>query len=117
RPFWVMEYVSKRNKRKDYEDNFKKYEQELKVRYYLMFNPEAQEMTLFRHNGKKYVSVKPNRHGRCAVPELDMEVALLDGWVRFRLHLLARRGRRPVGGRGSRPRRGVPRASRRRHRR
>src|SRR5438477_6327432 len=28
-PFWVLEYVSKNNKRKDYEDNFDRYEQEL----------------------------------------------------------------------------------------
>ncbi len=83
RPFWVFEYVSKHNPRKDYEDSFKKYEQDLKVPYYLLFNPEAEEMTLYRHNGKKYVSVKPNKHGRCPVPELEMEVAMLDGWVRF----------------------------------
>jgi Uma2 family endonuclease len=82
-PFWVMEYVSKSSERKDYEDNMQKYERELKVRYYLLFNPEAQEMTLYRHNGRKYVSVKPNKHGRHAVPELEIEVALIDGWVRF----------------------------------
>src|SRR5579884_2392714 len=33
-PFWVMEYVSKYNKRKDYEKSFRKYERELKVPYY-----------------------------------------------------------------------------------
>jgi Uma2 family endonuclease len=82
-PFWVLEYVSKSNKRKDYEDNFQKYERELKVPYYLLFQPESQEMTLYRHNGRKYVSVKPNEQGRCALPELELEVALLDGWVRF----------------------------------
>ena len=32
-PFWVMEYVSKKNVRKDYEDNFIKYERALKVPY------------------------------------------------------------------------------------
>jgi Uma2 family endonuclease len=31
RPFWVLDYVSKNNKRKDYDDNFDKYEKELKV--------------------------------------------------------------------------------------
>ncbi|MCI0681384.1 MAG: hypothetical protein L0Y71_04705 [Gemmataceae bacterium] len=30
-PFWVLEYVSKNNKRKDYDDNFDKCEHELKV--------------------------------------------------------------------------------------
>jgi hypothetical protein len=82
-PFWVLEYVSKHSKRKDYEDNFDKYERDLKVPYYLVFYPENQELTLYRHAGKKYDSVKPNQQGRYAIPELDIEVRLLDGWVRF----------------------------------
>jgi Uma2 family endonuclease len=83
RPFWVMEYVSKHNKRKDYEDSFSKYERDLKVPYYLIFYPDNQELTLYHHNGKKYVTVKPNKDGRHSIPELNMEVALLDGWVRY----------------------------------
>jgi flagellar biosynthesis GTPase FlhF len=83
RPFWMMEYVSKRNKRKDYEDSFDKYERELKVPYYLLFYPDNQEVTLYRHNGRKYVSVKPNEHDRYAVAEVDIELGLLDGWVRY----------------------------------
>lgn len=83
RPFWVLEYVSKNNKRKDYDDNFDKYERDLKVPYYLTFYPDDQELTLYRHTGKKYVAVPPNKQGRCALPELDLEVALLDGWVRY----------------------------------
>src|SRR5262249_10326392 len=43
-PFWVLEYVSKHSKRKDYDESFRKYERELKVPYYLLFYPEAQEM-------------------------------------------------------------------------
>jgi Uma2 family endonuclease len=82
-PFWVMEYVSKHSKRKDYEDNFDKYERELKVPYYLLFYPDNQELTLYHHTGRKYVSVKPNEHGRYGIPELELEVALLDGWVRY----------------------------------
>ncbi|HEY7329874.1 MAG TPA: Uma2 family endonuclease [Gemmataceae bacterium] len=82
RPFWVFEYVSPSNKRKDYEDSFEKYER-LKVPYYLVFYPDSQDLTLFHHQGEKYVSKKPNRRGRLAIPELDMEVALLDGWVRY----------------------------------
>jgi Uma2 family endonuclease len=82
-PFWVMEYVSKYTKRKDYEDSFHKYERHLKVPYLLLFYPDNQELSLYRHNGRKYVSVKPNAQGRYAVPELEIEVALLDGWVRF----------------------------------
>jgi Uma2 family endonuclease len=83
RPFWVLEYVSKNNKRKDYEDNFDKYERELQVPYYLVFYPDDQELTLYRHDGKKYVSVKPNRHGRYPIARLDLEVGLHEGWVRF----------------------------------
>ena len=68
--------------RKDYEDSFEKYER-LKVTYYLVFYPDSQDLTLFHHQGEKYVSKKPNRRGRLAIPELDMEVGLLDGWVRY----------------------------------
>jgi Uma2 family endonuclease len=82
-PFWVLEYVSKNSERKDYEESFDKYEKELKVPYYLIFYPDNEELTLYRHNGKKYVSVKPNEHGRYPIAELEMEVGLLDGWARF----------------------------------
>lgn len=83
KPFWVLEYVSKSNRRKDYEDNFHKYEQDLKVPYYLLFEPDSQELRLYRHNGVAYARVEPNEHGRLPVPELEVEVALLDGWARF----------------------------------
>lgn len=83
RPFWALEYVSKNNKRKDYDDNMHKYEHELKVPYYLLFQPDVLEMSLYRHRGGKYVSVKPNARDRCAVEEVELEVALLDDWVRY----------------------------------
>src|SRR5262245_12742543 len=83
RPFWVLEYTSQETKRKDYEDSFQKYEQELKVPYYLFFAPEEEKLTLYRLRRKRYVSVKANEHGRYAIPELDLEVALLDGWLRY----------------------------------
>src|SRR5205807_2592729 len=38
---------------------------------------------LFHHDGTRYASVVPDAQGRRAIPELDLEVALLDGWVRF----------------------------------
>src|SRR5215831_9320361 len=31
-PFWVLEYVSKESERKDYEESFRKYERDLKIR-------------------------------------------------------------------------------------
>jgi len=82
-PFWVLEYVSKHNKRKDYEKSFEQYERDLKVPYYLVFYPEDEDLTLYHHKGKKYVTVKPNKQGRYAIPPLEIEVAILDGWVRF----------------------------------
>jgi Uma2 family endonuclease len=82
-PFLTIEYVSKSSQRKDYEDNFRKYERELKVPYHLLFYPDEQELTLYRHSGKKYVTVLPNAAGRYAIPELELEVALLEGWARF----------------------------------
>jgi Uma2 family endonuclease len=83
RPFWMLEYVSKSNRRKDYDDNRRKYEKELKVKYYLLFVPDQEEMVLFRHNGRRFVTQVPNEQGRVAIPELDLELGLLDGWVRF----------------------------------
>lgn len=83
RPFWTLEYVSKHNKRKDYEDNFRKYERELKVPYYLLFYPDAQELTLFQLRGRKYRSVQPNEQGRYAIADVDLEMAVLDDWVRY----------------------------------
>jgi Uma2 family endonuclease len=83
KPLLVMEYVSKYNQRKDYEDNFVHYEKHLKVPYYLLFYPDGEEMTLFRMGEKKYLAVRPNAAKRCPIPELDLEVAILDKWVRY----------------------------------
>ena len=82
-PFWVMEYVSKHNKRKDYEESLQKYERALKVPYYLIFYPDNQELTLFHLRGQKYVSVTANVAGRHPIEPLEIEVALQDGWVRY----------------------------------
>ena len=82
-PFWVVEHVSESNKRKDYKDSFKKYERHLQVSYYLIFDPETQELTLYHHTGEQYERVAANAAGGYAIPELDLEVGLLDGWVRF----------------------------------
>src|SRR5207249_11192180 len=82
-PFWVLEYVSKHNKRKDYEKSFDQYERELKVPYYLVFYPEAEDLTLYHLKGKKYVTVKPNKHGRYQIPSLEIEVKFKEGWVGF----------------------------------
>ena len=83
RPFWVLEYVSRSSKRKDYKDNFEKYEHELKVPYFLLFDPEVQELTLNHFKRNRYREVAANEHGRLPIPELELEVGLYEGWVRF----------------------------------
>src|SRR5258707_15413146 len=80
-PFWVLEYVSPSSKRKDYVDNLQKYERELKVPYYLTFDPETLDLRLRRHDGTSYVPVQPNSAGRYPVPEIELEVGLLAGWA------------------------------------
>ena len=85
RPFWVMEYVSKSSKRKDYDDNFRKYERGLKVPYYLIHYPDGEELTLYHYNEKRrrYDTVLPDDEGRRAMPDVRIEVGLVDNWVRF----------------------------------
>ena len=82
-PFWVLEYISKGSERKDYVKNMKRYEGHLKVPYYLTFYPDHQELTLFRHTGRRYASVLPDENGLHAIPELEMAVSLVDGWARY----------------------------------
>ena len=82
-PLLVLEYVSKSSERKDYDDNYDRYEQELKVPYYLVFYPDNQELSVFRLAKDEYATVLPNDAGRLAIPELELEAALLEGWVRF----------------------------------
>ncbi len=60
KPFWVLEYVSKNNPRKDYVDNMRHYEEALQVPYYLLFRPDTVEMTLYRHETDHY---GPSWHG------------------------------------------------------
>jgi Uma2 family endonuclease len=84
KPFLVMEYVSEGNKRKDYADNFRRYEQDLRVPHYLLFEPHKHLLNLFKlTTRRKYSSVKPNREDRLDAPELELEVGTLDDWVRF----------------------------------
>ena len=82
-PLVVMEYVSPSNKRKDYDRNMTLYEQDLKVPYYLLFYPETQDLTVFTLRNGRYGSVDMDEHGRQPIPELELSVALLDGWVRY----------------------------------
>lgn len=82
-PLVVLEYVSERSQRKDYEGNIYKYERAVRVPYYLLFYPDAQELTLFRLRGRSYRAAPPDPAGRVAVAELELEVGLADGWMRY----------------------------------
>lgn len=82
-PIWVLEYTSKGNERKDYVENRTRYETDLRVPYYLIFNPEDEELILLKLKRGRYSAVPPNAHGRLPVPELDIEVGVADGWLRF----------------------------------
>ena len=55
----------------------------MKTPYYLLFYLDNQELTLYHLKGRKYASVKPNARGRYTLPELALEMAILDGWVRY----------------------------------
>lgn len=81
--FWALEYVSPSSKRKDYEESYRKYEQELLIPYYLVFHPEKQDLRLYRHTGTAYELVETDADGRLPIRELEMQVAIQGGWVRF----------------------------------
>ncbi len=82
-PTMVMEYVSASNRRKDYDDNFRRYRDDLHVPYYLLFEPENQSLHVFHLEDGKYVEIVENDAGRLAISELELEVGLIDGWVRY----------------------------------
>lgn len=85
RPFFVLEYVSEANKRKHYQKSYDKYETELNVPYYSIFHLDDQKLLLLEYDERqgRYRSLPPDPKGRHAIRELDLEVGLLDGWVRF----------------------------------
>jgi len=82
-PFWVLEYVARTEKGKDYVDSFRRYERDLKVPYCLLYDPDPLTLQLYRHAGKKYNLIPANSEGRYPLPELELEVGLLESWARF----------------------------------
>jgi uncharacterized membrane protein YqiK len=81
----VLEYVSAglENQRKDYEINRLRYERDLAVPYYLIFDPLTKKLTFLHLVNGRYRNVKKNENGRYPVPELKLELAVHEGWVRF----------------------------------
>lgn len=82
-PTLVLEYVSDANTRKDYEASYAKYEEFVQAPYYLIFDPGEQTLVVYRLARGKYLQLVPNAEGRLAIAELELEVAILDGWLRF----------------------------------
>lgn len=85
-PFLVVEYVSTDTAEKDRDDgaSYHKYEHELRVPYYLIYDPDAaSRITLHRHNGVGYEQQPANADGRFEVPELDLEIGVDDILVRY----------------------------------
>jgi hypothetical protein len=82
-PLWmVIEYVSS-DKAKDYEESFQEYERELLVPYCVLFDPERQDLQVYRHDGERYVRLEPDLEGRCSIEELDLKVGIRDRWLRY----------------------------------
>lgn len=82
-PFMMFEWVSDSSEGKDYGESFRKYERELRTPYCLCFHPDKGKWDLYHHDGRRYVPLEPDRNGRVAIPELDLQIGLRDGWIRF----------------------------------
>lgn len=80
--FWTLEYVSGNRRRKDWVENRQRYQDEMKVPYYLIADPERDEFVLLKLNGT-YTEAPTNDAGRFLIPELELEVGVIDGWVRY----------------------------------
>lgn len=83
RPFWVLEYVSEPTQNKDYNESFVKYEEHLQVPYCTLFHPETKRLSMFAHDGTGYQEMSVDSQGRFLIPELELRVGLLGGWLRY----------------------------------
>lgn len=86
RPLWVIDYLSQYSKRKDYKDHFRIFERELKTPYYLLIDTDKHQFVLYHHRGRKYAPLKSNARGRVVLPELNLEIGILDESVRYWYH-------------------------------
>jgi Uma2 family endonuclease len=83
RPLMMLEWVSSSSEGKDYEESFRKYEQELQTPYCLLFHPERRDLQVYHLEAGRYIRLEPDSRGRVQVPELELAIGLKDGWVRF----------------------------------
>ncbi|MGQ7327410.1 Uma2 family endonuclease, partial [Streptococcus suis] len=81
KPFMAIEYVCNSSQERDYEEKFEIYRDTLHVPYYLTHEPDDLRLHHYDPSGG-YVRVAANEHGRFAIPEMETEVGLVDGWAR-----------------------------------
>jgi hypothetical protein len=82
RPVLAIEYVTE-YRRKEFEENAGTFERDLCIPYYLRVYPHDAKLTLFHLVDGRYCPVESNKAGRYAIPELELEAGLLEGWVRY----------------------------------
>lgn len=83
KPLLVIDYITELRNPEAYKHNPDRYGRELRVPYYLVAYPEEKRFTLYRLTDGGYADVPPNESGRFPVPELEVEVGMHDGWMRF----------------------------------
>jgi hypothetical protein len=81
-PLLVIEYITD-YRRPEFLRNVEQYERELRVPYYLRVYPHDERVELFRPAAGRYTTVPLNAAYRVAIPELELEVAVFNGWVRY----------------------------------
>lgn len=81
-PLLVIEYVSKGGDKKDYVVNRRRYAL-VGVPYYVICDPQKSKLEVHHLQDDGYVRLEPGLNNRVSVPELDLEIGLLNGWMRF----------------------------------
>lgn len=82
-PLLAIDYINDYRNPKCYENNFERYGHELTIPYYLRVHSEEKEFFLHRLSEGNYAPVQAIDSGRFPIPELELEVGLYDGWLRY----------------------------------
>lgn len=83
KPLLAIDYITELRNPEAYKHNPDRYGRELRVPYYLTAYPEEKRFTLYHLTDGGYAVVPPNEPGRFPIPELEVEVGMRDGWMRF----------------------------------
>ena len=83
RPLLVIEYVSgngsvERDATPD-TGKFWIYEREIQAKYYLIWNPDREQLDAFELSDGRYEPMLANADGRFPIPEMDVEFGIWDG--------------------------------------